>query len=145
MATSRHSLHSFIPPAAFVPAKTETYARAKQRAALLRRAIVAGLAAAHEAIGPVRVRINAPLIAPPRVLNHERAEEGERRGQLGACLLPPAEPPVERAQAEAAPAVERSHPERSGELPRLLVAGLGAADVPASGPDLGPHSEGVRL
>ena len=66
MATSRHTLHPFLPPAVFIPARTVISPRATQRAADLCRAIVAGLAIARDAIEPVRVRINAPLIAPPR-------------------------------------------------------------------------------
>ncbi len=83
MAASRHSLHSFIPPAAFVRATAETDARATQRAARLRRAIVVGLATAREAIGPVRVRINAPLIAPPRfgTVKEYRAWKARRRAR----------------------------------------------------------------
>jgi hypothetical protein len=64
MATSRRTLHPFLPTAAFIPARTLISPRAKQRAADLCRAIVAGQAIARDAIEPVRVRINAPLIAP---------------------------------------------------------------------------------
>lgn len=90
MAASRHSLHSFISPEVLVSAKRETSARAKQRAAHLRRAIVAGLATAHEALEPVRVRINAPLIAPPRfgTVKEYRAWKARRRARplIGTAL-----------------------------------------------------------
>jgi hypothetical protein len=86
MATSRHSLHSFIAPAAFVPATMET----RPRAAHLRRAVVAGLTTAREAIGPVRVRINAPLLAPPRfgTVKEYRAWKARRRARplIGSAL-----------------------------------------------------------
>lgn len=66
MQASRHSIDLFVARSVFVQVKALIYPGVKQRADQACRAIMLGLTLIRDVAGPVRHRLNAPLIGPPR-------------------------------------------------------------------------------